>query len=80
MRIDIKNAFDKHNIEIKSLAEKIGVSRQSIHYFINQGDKNSFDNIKKISEVSGIPEEDFFVEVRYVVCPHCGKELNIEIK
>ena len=60
MRIDIKNAFDKHNIEIKSLAEKIGVSRQSIHYFINQGDKNSFDNIKKISEVSGIPEEDFF--------------------
>ena len=80
MRIDIKNAFDKHNIEIKSLAEKIGISRQSIHYFIKQGDKNSFETLLRLSDASGIRIEDFFVENEFFVCPHCGKELHVEIK
>ena len=80
MKIDIKNAFNKHNIEIKSLAEKLGISRNSIHYFIKQGDKNSFETLIRLSDASGIRIEDFFVENKFFICPNCGKELHVEIK
>ena len=80
MKIDIKNALNKHNIEIKNLAEKMGISRQSLHYFINRGNENTFETIVRLSEVSGIRIEEFFVETANYVCPHCGNKINIEVK
>ena len=79
MKINIKSAFDRHNIEIKSLAEKMGIARQSIHYFIRRGNENSFETLLRLSNASGIRIEEFFEEKKDFVCPHCGQELKIEI-
>jgi plasmid maintenance system antidote protein VapI len=79
LRIDIKNAFEKHNIEIKGLAEKMGISRQSLHYFINRGNENSFETLLRLSDASGISIEDFFVVKCNFICPNCGKELHVKI-
>lgn len=61
MEIDIKGAAKRNGITLTELAERLGVSRQSVHYYIEQGDKNPVAQLEKIADAIGCNVVDLFV-------------------
>lgn len=53
MEIDIKAVAKKNGVSLTELAERLGVSRQSVHYYIEQGDKNPVSQLEKIADAIG---------------------------
>lgn len=45
---------------VQKLAKALNVNRQTVYYYINQGDKNSIDTLKKIAEALEIGLFDLF--------------------
>jgi transcriptional regulator with XRE-family HTH domain len=80
MNVNIAKALKNNKVSQKIVAEKMGIARQSLYYFIKQADKNSFETIQRIADASGIDILEFFEETKVFKCPHCGKEINVEIK
>lgn len=60
MDVDIKRAAKAHGITIISLAERLGVSRQTVHYYCEQGDKNPLAQLERIAEAIGCDVSEFF--------------------
>lgn len=84
MTIDIKRVAKAKKITLTTLAERLGVTRQSIHYYIEQGDKNPVAQLERIARALGCQVSDFFVDEHSCVpsnairCPHCGGVIKIE--
>ena len=78
--IDIKRVLKDKKIEIVELAKILNVSRQTVHYYINQGNKNSVDTLEKIADALGISVMDLFNQPKKNTfnCPHCGNEIKID--
>lgn len=84
MIVDIKRVARERKVTLTTLAERLGVSRQSIHYYIEQGDKNPVAQLERIARALGCQVSDFFVDKHSSVpsnaihCPHCGGVIKIE--
>ncbi|MDR2913436.1 MAG: helix-turn-helix transcriptional regulator [Tannerella sp.] len=83
---DLKAVVKDSGVGISELAEIIGVSRQTIHYYITQGSKNSIDTLYKISKAIGCDITELFdkpnneVEESTITCPHCGKDIKLKVE
>lgn len=53
MNIDIKGVAKAHGVTLTTLAERLNVSRQTVHYYIEQGDKNPIAQLERIAEAIG---------------------------
>lgn len=62
MKIDIKKMCKSHGVSLVSLAERLGVSRQTIHYYCEQGDRNPVSQLQRIADAIGCSVSDFFEE------------------
>ncbi len=51
--MDIKGVAKAHDVTLVALAERLGVSRQTVHYYIEQGEKNSIAQLRRIAEAIG---------------------------
>lgn len=88
MRIDIKKTCKSHGVSLVSLAERLGVSRQTVHYYCEQGDRNPVSQLQRIADAIGCNVSDFFEEemqsipqpTNTITCPHCGTVLEIREK
>lgn len=60
MIIDIKGVAKKHEVKISDLADRMGVSRQTIHYYCEQGDKNPISQLEKIAAAIGCDISEFW--------------------
>ena len=60
MILDIKGAAKKHGVKISDLADRMGVSRQTIHYYCEQGDKNPISQLEKIAAAIGCDISEFW--------------------
>lgn len=60
MIIDIKGVAKKHGVKIGELADRMGVSRQTIHYYCEQGDKNPISQLERIAEAIGCNISEFW--------------------
>lgn len=83
MIIDIKSAAKAQGVTLVALADRLGVSRQTVHYYIEQADKNSIAQLERIAEAIGCKITDFFVSTdshndSTFRCPHCGGVIKIE--
>lgn len=84
MIVDIKRVARERKVTLTTLAERLGVSRQSIHYYIEQGDKNPVAQLERIARALGCQVSDFFVDEHSsapnnaIHCPHCGGIIKIE--
>lgn len=79
--IDLEKTFKECGISITDLASKMNVNRQTIYYYIKQGDKNSVSQLQKIAEAADIPLSKIMGIVEATsVCPHCGKPIKIKIE
>ncbi len=88
MRIDIKKTCKSHGVSLVSLAERLGVSRQTVHYYCEQGDRNPVSQLQRIADAIGCSVSDFFEDemqptpqpTNTITCPHCGKPIKIKLE
>lgn len=86
MKIDIKKTCKSHGVSLVSLAERLGVSRQTVHYYCEQGDRNPVSQLQRIADAIGCSVSDFFEEdtrsaprpTNTITCPYCGKLIKVE--
>jgi transcriptional regulator with XRE-family HTH domain len=75
----IKEIIKNKNADITDLAKRLNVSRQTVHYYISRGDKNSVDTLTRIASALDISVSDFFEQPKSDVinCPHCGGKIKM---
>lgn len=77
----IEYHIKEHGFNKNSLSEKIGIARQNFNAMIKSP---SYPTLVKISDALGISVAQLLTSheeienKNYIVCPHCGKRINIE--
>ena len=82
----IKQAIKESGSSVGELAQKMGVSRQTISRQIN-GANITVETVKKIADALGVPVGQLFdqkpqtknSEHNTITCPHCGEKLVINL-
>ena len=80
----IKKLCAEKGITLKDLADKVGIAANTIS-MVNSGKTGfSLKTLQKIADVLGVTIGELFADSRQstgkVYCPHCGKELTIEVR
>ena len=82
----IKQAIKESGSSVGELAQKMGVSRQTISRQIN-GANITVETVKKIADALGLPVGQLFdqkpqttnADHNTITCPHCGGKLVINL-
>ena len=82
----IKQAIKESGSSVGELAQKIGVSRQTISRQIN-GANITVETVQKIADALGVPVGQLFdqtpqpknAEHNVITCPNCGAKLVINL-
>lgn len=78
----IKEILKERNMTMVELADKLGIHRVTLSQTISGNPK--IDTLKRIADALDVNVLDLFEDNRpkktTLICPGCGKELNIEIK
>ena len=82
----IKQAIKESGSSVGELAQKMGVSRQTISRQIN-GANITVETVQKIADSLGLPVGQLFdqkpqttnAEPNTITCPHCGAKLVINL-
>ena len=82
----IKQAIKESGSSVGELAQKMGVSRQTISRQIN-GANITVETVKKIADALGLPVGQLFdqkpqttnADHNTITCPHCGAKLVINL-
>ena len=77
--VKIKKILNDNKVSVTELADRLKVTRQTVHYYINQGNKNSVDTLVKIAEAIDVPVTDLFEQpaIDVIHCPHCGGKIRV---
>lgn len=78
----IKEAIKENGYTITSLAEKLGIARESLSRMIVSP---SYPTLEKIAEALGVEIWELFISpkefhTQSLKCPHCGKPIKINIE
>lgn len=80
----IKEVIKEKGYSITTLAEKMGIYRESLSRMLNSP---SYPTLENLSKALDVPIWQFFASPEEIksdgntlVCPHCGKPINIELK
>lgn len=76
----IKEVIKERGYTITSLADKLGIARESLSRMIVSP---SYPTLEKIAAALGIPLWQLFAskeEIKSDVCPHCGMPIKIKIE
>ena len=78
----IKELCKEGGITLNSLADKVGISQPSISLIVNGKQKPSFDTLERIADALGVGMAELFApaEGAKIVCPHCGKPIELQVK
>ena len=82
----IKQAIKESGSSVGELAQKMGVSRQTISRQIN-GANITVETVQKIADALGVPVGQLFdqkphpknADHNVITCPHCGAKLVINL-
>ena len=77
----IKDILKEKGITQIELATKIGKKPQYINSIVNGGTGASLNTLKEIAEALDVPLSSLFADYKTssLSCPHCGKDLHINI-
>lgn len=82
----IKEVIKEQGFTITSLADKLGIARESLSRMIVSP---SYPTLEKISNALNVPMWQLFASPEEVqpkkdglslTCPHCGKDINIKVE
>ena len=74
--IKLEDIMKEKGIGVTELADRLGVNRQTVYYYIKQGDKNPLSQLQKIVNAMNMSLHDLIEEEEKentISCPHCGK-------
>ena len=82
----IKQAIKESGSSVGELAQKMGVSRQTISRQIN-GANITVETVQKIADALGLPVGQLFdqkpqttnADHNVITCPHCGEKIVINL-
>ena len=93
MGLNIKKAIKDHNLEVKQVAGRMGISATALSQHLNGkmykgrrvNPNPSLDVLQRIADAIGCDVVELFEPVSEQVveqnlCPHCGKPIKIELK
>lgn len=91
MDVFIKEAAKRHGISLTQLAEIMGVTRQTVYFYIDQGVKNPFNKLEEIAGAIGCDVWELFRDEGLTLaedepsystlrCPHCGKGIRLGVE
>ncbi len=74
----VKEICKEQNMTLADLAGKMQITASALSQNLK---KPSFDTLEKLASALGVEVVELFASNKVnAVCPHCGKELHIEIK
>lgn len=78
--INIEESMRICGVGVTELAERMGVNRQTVYYYIKQGDRNPVYQLQKIADALKIDVADLFEkeQTNIITCPNCGKRFKME--
>jgi transcriptional regulator with XRE-family HTH domain len=77
----IKEIMKSRGVGATELASTLGVNRQTVYFYLKQGEKNPVSQLKKIAAALGVPVTELFAPPPgggTVSCPHCGGKITVE--
>lgn len=81
MNIYIKETAKRYGVTLTELGDRLRVTRQTIHYYIEQGDKNPMSQLEKIANAIGCSIEELYQSEPKaddcIICPKCGSRFKI---
>lgn len=83
--MDIQSVIKEKGFTQNQVAEALGVSKSSLSQSVHN-DNTSIKMMKRIAEIIGCQVGDFFKDEMTpsssseLVCPHCGKPINVKIE
>lgn len=91
----IKEVMKEKGIMSKTLQEALGMAQTSVSYIINNKANPSFDTLVRIAEILDVPiwrlfyketpkelqsEQPSIPQSQAIICPHCGKPINVKLE
>lgn len=83
--MDVKSIIKRQGYTIEKVASEMGISRVTLSQNICRNP--TVGTLKRISDVIGCKVGDFFIDEldntgneSGFTCPHCGKEIEIDVK
>lgn len=79
--MNIKQTIKDYGFTISEVAQKLGCSQSALSQSISTNPTTS--RLREISAIIGCKMSDFFSDEEssnYIICPHCGKRIEIETK
>ena len=80
MAINIKGVIKKYGLTSIEVAKRMGINKITFSYTINGNP--TIETLNRIAEAIGCDVSELFEQPSKSAtnCPHCGKELHVEIK
>ncbi|MBQ6201495.1 MAG: helix-turn-helix transcriptional regulator [Prevotella sp.] len=82
-----KEVLKKYGVTQSELAEKLGINRVSVSRLLSDNNNMRASTILKIANAIGCKAGELFEEpdegktsVPSIICPHCGKEINLKVE
>lgn len=81
--MNIKKVIKEHGYTIEGVAEKMGISRVTLSQNISRNP--TVMTLERIADAIGCKVGDFFADDKSsltptITCPHCGKEIRINVE
>ncbi|WP_221662030.1 helix-turn-helix domain-containing protein [Bacteroides faecis] len=81
-RLIIKEAMKRNGTSVNEVADKMGISRVTLSTHINGNP--STEILLRIADAIGCPVTELFEQPKKdsvsLICPHCGKSINIKVE
>lgn len=79
----IKNIVAAKGMTLKGLAEKLGITPQTLGNIVNEKNNPNLSTLEKIANVLEVPVSSLFMDYlepnsAIIICPQCGARINIQ--
>ena len=88
MKLRIKDSLQEKGLTSVAFSKMLGVSEVTISNLINGKTMPSLNTLEHAAEILSVPIWQLFADPAeiqtkdntFITCPHCGREIQIEIK
>lgn len=79
----IKNIVAAKGMTLKSLAEKMGITPQTLGNIVNEKGNPNISTLERIAKVLEVPVSSLFTDYlepnsAIIICPQCGARIDIQ--
>lgn len=84
MELRIKDVIKEKKVTVVALAEMIGITQPNMSNIVNGKSMPSLETLDRIASALEVPVTELFEQPKSdtasLICPHCGKRIEIDVK